>query len=215
MKTAKLEQVSSLVDGEHDGDFRSPIDHLLKDPELRHAWQRYHELGDWMRGAADGDSTRVDVAARVSGALESEPVLLFPDNRSPVVTDHPRRHWWGQFVGMGIAAAVASVTVLLFQQAGSPQAIGEPTVIAIAADSADQAASNGVRLIETGQNRVALVDAERAIQPAVDSLLAEQALEQKLDAYLASHVKQSTGLRIPGLLPSIRTVDYGAAQQAQ
>jgi len=132
MKKTKLEEVSSLIDGEYTGDLQSPIDGLLKDAELRTTWQSYHELGDWMRGAADESPVRVNVVDRVRSAIDAEPILLFPASQSPVVAPPPQSRRWTQFAGMGIAAAVASVTVLLFQQPGGLQGPEEGLAVATA-----------------------------------------------------------------------------------
>lgn len=200
MKKARLEQVSSLVDDEQGGSGKSIVDDLLKDAESRDAWQRYHELGDWMRNMADGGMVRVDVADRVSAAIEGEPTLLFPVNHRQAPVNRPsRRGWSQQLAGIGIAAAVATVTVLLFQQQEFLET--EPDVGVVAINETTPAEKEKAVL---GPASLAKVDASEE-----DELLSGELFQQKLDAYLASHVKQSAGYRAQGLLPNIRAVDHG------
>lgn len=200
MKKARLEQVSSLVDDEQGGSGKSVVDDLLKDAESRDAWQRYHELGDWMRNMADGGMVRVDVADRVSAAIEGEPTLLFPVNHRQAPISRPsRRGWSQQLAGIGIAAAVATVTVLLFQQQEFLET--EPDVGVVAINETTPAEKEKAVL---GSASLAKVDASEE-----DELLSGELFQQKLDAYLASHVKQSAGYRAQGLLPNIRAVDHG------
>ncbi|MDF1818477.1 MAG: RseA family anti-sigma factor [Immundisolibacteraceae bacterium] len=200
MKKARLEQVSSLVDDEQGGSGKSVVDDLLKDAESRDAWQRYHELGDWMRNMADGGMVRVDVADRVSAAIEGEPTLLFPVNHRQAPISRPsRRGWSQQLAGIGIAAAVATVTVLLFQQQEFLET--EPDVGVVAINETTPAEKEKAVL---GPASLAKVDASEE-----DELLSGELFQQKLDAYLASHVKQSAGYRAQGLLPNIRAVDHG------
>jgi len=207
MKKARLMQVSSLVDDEHDGDLRSPIDGLLKDPELRAVWQRYHELSDWMKGSADGNPVQVDIASRVRSAIETEPTLLFPANRRPAVTEQPRPKRWSQFAGMGIAAAVASVTVLLFQQPGGLGVQRE--VVAVMTNQADSlAAPISVATLNSGVP-------EESGASVADEQLAGEEFQRKLDAYLASHVKQSAGHHAQGLLPYPTFVDHEVAPKVK
>ena len=197
MKKAKLEQLSSLVDNQYDGELREPVTTLLKDPELRAAWQCYHEIGDWMRGAADGEVVHVEVANRVRSALESEPALLFPTPRKIDRDERPQGRRWSQFAGMGIAAAVATVTVLLVQQLVPA---GEEVTPALAVN--DAALTTQPVAVAASNRR--LLSGDSTLQD--DSSTEE--FQRKLDAYLASHVKQSVGHRAEGFLPPATVVDF-------
>jgi negative regulator of sigma E activity len=199
MKKARLEQVSSLVDDEQGGSGKSVVDDLLKDAESRDAWQRYHELGDWMRNMADGGMVRVDVADRVSAAIQGEPTLLFPVNHRQAPVSRPaRRAWSQQLAGIGIAAAVATATILIFQQQEFLEV--EPEVGVVATNETTAAGKEEAVLGSAG---LAKVNSSED-----DELLSGELFQQKLDAYLASHVNQSAGYRTQGLLPNIRAVDH-------
>ncbi|MEL0083267.1 MAG: sigma-E factor negative regulatory protein [Gammaproteobacteria bacterium] len=197
MKKAKLEQLSSLVDNHYDGEPQGPVNALLKDPQLRASWQRYHEIGDWMRGVADGEVVHIDVANRVRSALEAEPALLFPAHRKVNSEEPPQSRRWTQIAGMGMAAAVATVTVLLVQQL-VPAAGEDGPVIAV------NESAVGTRPVAVAASKSLPLNADSSPQDASSA----EDFQRKLDAYLASHVKQSAGHRTEGFLPPATVVDF-------
>lgn len=75
---ATNEQISALVDN-HDQD-TSLLQQLSKQPESCAQWERYHMIGDVMRGDVP-PQMNFDISARVAAALEDEPTVLAP-NRS-------------------------------------------------------------------------------------------------------------------------------------
>ncbi|MBL4622349.1 MAG: sigma-E factor negative regulatory protein [Immundisolibacteraceae bacterium] len=215
------EQVSALVDNEVESASSNSLDQVLKSPELRQTWQRYHQLGDWMRGAADGKVVNVDVADRVRMALESEPAILIPVQSSvdsaeatsssdvgANVVSGPRP--WGQIAGIGIAAAVASLTVLLFQQNNF---LGLDDQLPFLASS-----ETTLHSVETDNSNVAAIvqTAESSQDSQADQLNSttqptqlSASFQEKLDAYLVSHVKQSATNGMQGMLPYARVVNHG------
>jgi sigma-E factor negative regulatory protein RseA len=70
-----MEQISALMDGELSAQDSSQALRRLNDtPEARENWETYHLIGDAMRGQPFG----VNVAGRVSAALQNEPTVLAP-----------------------------------------------------------------------------------------------------------------------------------------
>ena len=70
-----MEQISALMDGELSPQDSSQALRRLDDtPEAREHWETYHLIGDAMRGQAFG----VNVAGRISAALQNEPTVLAP-----------------------------------------------------------------------------------------------------------------------------------------
>ncbi len=70
-----MEQISALMDGELSPQDSSQALRRLDDtPEAREHWETYHLIGDAMRGQPFG----VNVAGRVSAALQNEPTVLAP-----------------------------------------------------------------------------------------------------------------------------------------
>ena len=215
MNDTLLEQVSSLVDNEPEPGLGKNIDHLLKSPELRQTWQSYHQLGDWMRGAADGKVVRVDVVDRVRLAIEAEPAILIPVRSvdapvepapvaGQVTSADSSPRGWSQVVGIGIAAAVASLTVLLFQQNNF---LGLDHSASVLASSESSAA---IRVTDLSVPNGTLQGAQVNQQGQTTQLAVTSAtFQEKLDAYLVSHVKQSAANGVQGMLPFARVVNHG------
>jgi len=90
--------VSSWVDGE--ADIRAEE---LDTPYGRQLWDTYHLIGDVMRSPDLAIRPSDRFYARVSAALDAEPVIVAP---SPLVRRHLMRN---SLSGLAVAAAVASV----------------------------------------------------------------------------------------------------------
>lgn len=73
---------------------------LYEEPELRSAWDRYHLIGDALRGEPVSRDV-LKVASQVHERLELEPTVLAPTGR-----------WHRQAVPLAAAALAASVAVL-------------------------------------------------------------------------------------------------------
>lgn len=102
----RRQQLSALVDGDLAPDqARFLLRRLGHDAELAGRWDRWHLVGDVLRGqpvvalpaGADG------FAARVSAALVAEPATAVPRQR-------PR---WQHGVGMALAASVAAIALFV------------------------------------------------------------------------------------------------------
>ncbi len=74
----KREQVSALIDGELDGARASRILGQMADPELRAAWDRYHQIGDALRSEEMAAPLSTDFNARFADRLAAEPSPLAP-----------------------------------------------------------------------------------------------------------------------------------------
>lgn len=115
-----LEQVSALADDELPArEAELLLARMERDPALRDAWERYHALGEAMRGGLSGAS----IAGRVAAAVEREPAASV----SAVERWHLR-----PVAGLAIAASVAVLAVLTLHQPQQPvpgsvvPAAGEP-----------------------------------------------------------------------------------------
>ena len=105
------EQVSAFLDGELPGtETELLLKRLARDGELRESFGRYALMGEALRGAGPSPLTR-GFAGRVSLALGGESV---PAAREAVPAQAPR--WWRPFAGAAVAAGVAAVAVVAFQQ---------------------------------------------------------------------------------------------------
>jgi len=104
-------QISAWLDGElSDRQARELAQRVSRDAGSRRAWERYHMIGDAMRGSADGRAP--GLAERVMAALEHGPAVLRPARRRRV----------GMAAGLAVAATVAAAAVVgvLSLTAGGP-----------------------------------------------------------------------------------------------
>ena len=124
MEESKRQALSALTDGETE--LNDSLAATLASDEGRTCWMRYHMMRSVLRGQSGADST-IAVADRVRVALESEPVVLAPRPRRLPIPAKAIKN----VAGLGVAAAVAAVAVLLVQQ----QDIREPASPQIVASS--------------------------------------------------------------------------------
>ncbi|GAB6041651.1 sigma-E factor negative regulatory protein [Endothiovibrio diazotrophicus] len=100
MNSEKAELISALADDNLYGREREAALAALRDERLRERWQRYHLIGDVIRGEA-APQIAMDLAARVREQLESEPLHL------------PVRRRLSPHLGWAMAASAALAAVLL------------------------------------------------------------------------------------------------------
>jgi sigma-E factor negative regulatory protein RseA len=97
-----MEKISELMDGElSDGDCRSQIQRLERDPQLSDSWDTYHLIRDALRnevGLSPG------FARRLHEQLEREPVILAPHRR---LTSRLVRYTLPMAAGLAGVAVVA------------------------------------------------------------------------------------------------------------
>jgi sigma-E factor negative regulatory protein RseA len=113
------EQLSALIDGELDRDrTRFLLKRAEHDAELVAVWQRWHFVGEAMRGSAL--PLRRDFARSIAARLDDEPAV------EQVVIEHPRAGFarWGG--GFAIAASVALVALLFTRPVDPTIEAGQP-----------------------------------------------------------------------------------------
>ncbi len=127
-------QISELVDGELSaGRAREVAGLIAADPGLRVRWERYHLIGDLIRGTADARA--LGLAERVMGALQREAVPIRARRRARI--SRP-------VLGVAAAAAVAALAVAGVLSIGG----GKPG--AERAEPPQVAQVNEVRAVRTG-----------------------------------------------------------------
>lgn len=100
------EQLSAFADGELPrAEAELLLARLAREPELRARWERFHAIGEAMRGGLPARYPR-GLAAGVAGALGAEPALV----ASPRAL---AGRWSRPLVGAAIAASVAVLGVLV------------------------------------------------------------------------------------------------------
>lgn len=115
-------EISALVDGElEQGAAEAPLQALARGDEARETWQRYHLIGDAMRGTP---ALSPGFQARLSARLAAEPTVLAPSRHA---WRPQRSHWMAMAAGLAAVAFVGGVFFQSFQQpAVAPLARTEP-----------------------------------------------------------------------------------------
>lgn len=174
-----MESVSTLMDGELDGDEAAQeIARFKQDPARRDSWNTYHTIGDAMRGEHLRTSVTPDFSKRLSERLAAEPTVLAPRMR----VSNIKPAW-----AMAIAASVAAFA-----------AVGVITVNMLNPD-----ASSNSQLARAPAFQPPVV----ALQPA-EPIKVEPvaAAAEHMHEYLLAHQGISPSTAIQGVTPYIRTV---------
>ena len=115
MSESKFETVSSLVDNFQQNE--AVLDDVLNDKQLSDTWDRYHLIGDVMRGETT-ESLELDLSAQISAAIAQEPTILAPnESRSTGERFKAKIVQLVKPVGqVAIAASAAGLMILGVQQ---------------------------------------------------------------------------------------------------
>jgi sigma-E factor negative regulatory protein RseA len=180
------EQLSAWVDGEIDAAEEALlVRRVQQDVKLAVRWQRYHMIGDAVRGQLP-ESMDYSLADRVAASIEEEETYHLTPSRA-----RQPAHWSRPFVGAAIAASVAVVAVLAVRQADLPD--DELQVAETAMPSADEYKRlDPTRLAES--------------QPQV---------VDQLNPYLVNHNEFAARNGRLGLSPQVRIVGYEQSLQEQ
>ena len=109
MSDKTKEQISAMLDDECLPAERSRLLDRMGEGELRQTWDRYHLIGDVMRG----EGVRLSgggIADRVRQELEGEPAILAVPK--PERSSEPHPYWLKPTAGAALAASVAVLAVL-------------------------------------------------------------------------------------------------------
>ncbi|WP_172838738.1 sigma-E factor negative regulatory protein [Solemya velesiana gill symbiont] len=190
MSDKQREQISALLDDELSSDQAAEtLAGLREDEQLRSAWDRYHLIGDVMRGERVHVTT-ANVADKVRQRLESEPsIIAVPKSEQAAETGQraPVR-WLRPAAGAALAASVAVGAVMVSPHLTqiSPESEGITVATAPAPISLPQ--HSGTRW-------------KNLSQPEVES---------KLNRYLVDHSEYASPGGMTGVLPYASFVSYDA-----
>lgn len=110
MKDRLKEQVSALLDNELSGvEVDSVLTQLTQQPELRQEWDRYHLIGDVMRGEPMQLQAH-EISERVRQQVALEPAIISQPRRTRA--NVWKSGWIKPAAGAALAASVATVAVL-------------------------------------------------------------------------------------------------------
>jgi sigma-E factor negative regulatory protein RseA len=195
MTVTKNERLSALVDDEADGfECRRLLDQLGRNPDDLSRWERYHLIGDALRGGLRRRA-KSDFAAGIMARIADEPV--------PV----PATRTVGQRLvrptaGLAMAASVAvAVLVGVVNVTGTPDADGP--VVAEAGPAGAPTATRGVVQLSDATVATAAPVAPPALEPM-------EASDARLHSYIVNHAEHAAGR---GLMPYVRVVGYESPAQ--
>ena len=173
------QRLSQLQDGALDA-ARLPdlLDALSQDPGQRATWERYHLIGQAMRGETIDPRYR-GIADRVRSAIAAEPIPLAPRRRGRLPS-LSRRH----LTGLALAASAAFIAW-----------IGAPALF-----------EDAVQVPGGGLEAPRLVEQESI--PMRRWHLERPELASKLDLYLVTHQATASAAGTKGLLPYATLVGY-------
>ncbi len=198
------ERLSAFVDGELEGPASDRIvDALYEDPELRRTWERFHLIGDAMRGT--GPVAGADAVARKVGAdLAGESVVR--------LKPRARRSRLHPLAGLAIAAAIAAIAVLGLHRLDGGGV--QPRQVADASRAESAAAISAPATADRSEARVASVAEPSAGAEASRLQWSGVApdVEARLNAYLVSH-NEYAGDGVRGVLPYVRIVGYQSFEE--
>ena len=187
MTDKQNEQVSALLDDElSDTEIASVLTGLNQQHELRQRWDRYHLIGDVMRGEPV-QLKSTEISERVRQQVESEPAIISMPKRAGATGR--KSLWVKPIAGAALAASVATVAVI-----SAPGFLGldEPA---------------GPQLTVTNVSTVVPVSYQN-ISGTRWKNLTEPSLETRLNGYLVDHSEHvSTGTGI-GVMPYATFVGY-------
>lgn len=109
--TDKLnEQISALLDNElSDTEMATVLTGLNQQHELRRKWDRYHLIGDIMRGEPV-QLKATEISERVKRQIDSEPAIISMPKKT--VTSARKYNWAKPVAGAALAASVATIAVV-------------------------------------------------------------------------------------------------------
>lgn len=212
------EWVSALADGES-ADVQGDVTRLLGSDSARQTWSSVHSVRD----ACDqrlARSAPMGFADAVMARLEGEPAILAPSAKRAKSTSASRPNaiggWWRPAVGFAVAASVAAVTVIGFDnlrgQPGSES--GTPMLDRVAATGG--VGSSAVPLRRAAFDNYPDSGYSEAYRPAATQwrgpLEPEPREQNQLNRYLANHSEYSDISNYQGILPYTRFVGYDSTQ---
>lgn len=194
------EQLSCFMDGElKDLD---AVTNALGNREVHACWRRYHVIRDILR---DSRPVRLpnDFCVRLMQALESEPAIFNPRMSRPRKPSFTR-HILKPVAGLAIAASVATVTVVLWQNVYLSPATDSYSV---AANTPNTPSRDLPKVLAAQNPGMGLPGVAKVADE--DGAASE---EDSLNAYLIRHMEYTSAGGGTGMLPYVRLAGYDNSQ---
>jgi len=179
------EKLSAMIDGESNTAAAEHVmDDLAENINGRRQWQRYHLIGQVMRGQA-GTHYNVDLADNVMQAIAAEPELKAP-LRSYLLPAFFTA-MFKPMLGFAMAASVAVVSIMTWQTMNASTG-GQPELL-------------------VNSRAVVTAPARQVAHQGTHWNLNQPEIESRLNSYLVNHTEYASG-RLQGMLPHVRVVSY-------
>ena len=181
MNDLNKEQLSALVDGEHDNDH--VLDKLIDSEEMKQSWSNYHLIGDCLRDNLPNQISN-QISQNVSQALKQEPTVLAPVKKP---------FNFKPLAGFAIAASVAMVAVFTIQ---TDNDVTSPALN-----------SSTIATISPAQTESFNFAQPQALPAAVThSDTPESIANERLNDYLLNHNEYRSNAGMNGIMPYVRMV---------
>lgn len=175
-----MESISVLMDGELDAlEAEREIARIKEDPERRDCWERFHLVGDALRGEKWREPNFTEAFAL---RLAAEPTILAPQRRFGLAS-RPRRFTTYALSAAASLSAAALVAWVAISPTVPPGNQADATRSGVTQDLASASALKSVSLP-----------------------LASVASEGRMNEYLLAHQGFSPSTTLQGLAPYIRSV---------
>ncbi len=189
------QRISALLDNDLTSNQASDLlDQLESDSDLRGEWERYHLIGELIRGEPINLSAR-GISDRVQHSLRDEPTILVPGVKR--MGRRIVRHWQTPLAGAAIAAGVAVLTVIALPQ------------LKPAADPGGGGTQIARQMVSAPRIEPTFVSAN---EPNWKSL-SEPEMQSRLNRYLIDHSEYASSRGMKGVLPYASFVTYDRGRQ--
>lgn len=178
------ETLSALIDGElSSNEISKTVGKLTESADLCGYWDRYHVIGDVIRGEAICSEYR-QIADAVRDRLRDEPAILAPPRRSG---HRLRPQWIKPAAGSALAASVAAIALL-----AAPQFINDDPSQSPVLTNANTPPPERLYAAQSGTRWN----------------LGKPDVESKLNAYLVNHQEYAPSRSVKGMMPYVTFVSY-------
>ncbi|NNE36675.1 MAG: sigma-E factor negative regulatory protein [Gammaproteobacteria bacterium] len=181
------EQISAVMDGEMDSKSCSAS---IKSEEFTHTWFRYHLISDCMHDRINTHH-HFDLTRKISESIQAEPTILAPSANSTPKYIKP-------LAGMAVAASVAAMAIIGFQQLQAPQDTrSTPSLPVAQVQTPPPQVEYGVPVVLPDAG------AARPVQVQMQS-------DMRINRYLINHNEYRTTMGVGGVSPHVRLIGTGS-----
>ena len=185
MKKNNNEHLSALIDGENCDD-KDVLEKLIIDDSMKSTWQRYHLIGDCLRGNLP-EKIHNNYLKDLNKLLHNEPTLLSP-KKNKLFGREP-------LIGFAIAASVATLAVLNIQYRNNMPS--QTTTESVVMDE---------KIIDSQFDTFSFPEAPISTAAVQEDAEFDLLSKQRLNNYLINHSRSGYNNKMNTILPYARIV---------